>query len=81
MAISLMILKLCGEDKKMKAININDRSSPFTDWILDGKKTIETREKKAAERGEASEEAIYEMEDVIDGLDTAIETINDNINV
>lgn len=29
----------------MKAININDRSSPFTDWILDGKKIIETREK------------------------------------
>lgn len=29
----------------MKAININDRDSPFTDWILDGIKTVETREK------------------------------------
>lgn len=29
----------------MKAININDRDSPFTEYILDGNKTIETREK------------------------------------
>lgn len=29
----------------MKAININDKDSPFTDWILDGIKTVETREK------------------------------------
>ena len=29
----------------MKAININDRDSPFTDYILSGLKTIETREK------------------------------------
>jgi len=27
----------------MKAININDREAPYTDLILDGKKTIETR--------------------------------------
>lgn len=29
----------------MKAININDRDSPYTDYILDGIKTVETREK------------------------------------
>ena len=29
----------------MKGININDRDATFTDWILDGIKTIETREK------------------------------------
>lgn len=29
----------------MKAININDRDSPFTDYILNGDKIIETREK------------------------------------
>lgn len=29
----------------MKAVNINDRDSPFTDWILGGVKTIETRER------------------------------------
>jgi predicted transcriptional regulator len=33
------------EDEFMKAININDKDSPFTDWILDGIKTVETREK------------------------------------
>ena len=27
----------------MKAFNINDSKYPFTDWILDGKKTVETR--------------------------------------
>lgn len=30
----------------MKAININDRDFPFTDYILDGVKTVETREKE-----------------------------------
>lgn len=29
----------------MKAININDKESPFTEYILNGKKTVETRDK------------------------------------
>ena len=29
----------------MKAININDEETPFTNLILDGMKTVETREK------------------------------------
>lgn len=28
----------------MKGININDKEFPFTEWILEGLKTIETRE-------------------------------------
>lgn len=28
----------------MKGININDKDHPFTEWILSGRKTIETRE-------------------------------------
>lgn len=31
----------------MKAININDKSEPFTDYILGGFKTVETREKNS----------------------------------
>lgn len=27
-----------------KGINVNDKHYPFTEWILDGQKTIETRE-------------------------------------
>ena len=29
----------------MKAFNVNDKDFPFTDWILDGNKIIETRNK------------------------------------
>jgi hypothetical protein len=32
-------------EEKMMGININDDSAPWTDWILSGKKTIETRTK------------------------------------
>ena len=31
--------------EQMMGININDDSNPWTDWILSGKKTIETRNK------------------------------------
>ena len=31
----------------MKAVNINDRYTPFTDLIFDGKKVVETRNSKS----------------------------------
>jgi hypothetical protein len=39
--------KAASRDKVTRGININDKVQPFTDQILSGKKTIETRRKNS----------------------------------